>query len=154
MKHIKSESGASAVELALLLPLLVLLLLGTIDFGRVFYGAITITNAARAGASEGSLGLVRSGQKADIETRVCNEAATLNLCTFPDIPEVVVERYCECPEGTETVPPLCDFDDTSCGQLPLVFLKVGVNWTFNTIVDYPGIPDSINIYREAIMRVQ
>jgi hypothetical protein len=39
------------VELALLLPLLLVLLLGTIDFGRAFFGWVAVTNAARVGAN-------------------------------------------------------------------------------------------------------
>jgi Flp pilus assembly protein TadG len=42
--------GAVAAELALILPLLVLLVLGTVDFGRFAYTYIAVTNAARAGA--------------------------------------------------------------------------------------------------------
>lgn len=44
------ERGANLVELALLLPLLVLLLVGVADFGRAFNSYIIITNASREGA--------------------------------------------------------------------------------------------------------
>jgi Flp pilus assembly protein TadG len=44
------ERGANLVELALLLPLLVLLLVGVADFGRAFNSHIIITNASREGA--------------------------------------------------------------------------------------------------------
>ncbi len=42
--------GASAVELALLLPALLIMLLGVVDFCRLFYAYTTITNCARNGA--------------------------------------------------------------------------------------------------------
>lgn len=44
------ERGQSLVEMALVLPLLLLLLVGIIDFGRAFNNYIIITNAAREGA--------------------------------------------------------------------------------------------------------
>jgi Flp pilus assembly protein TadG len=44
-----SERGAAAVEFALLLPLLLMLVLGTIEFGRAYNAQITLTNAARDG---------------------------------------------------------------------------------------------------------
>jgi Flp pilus assembly protein TadG len=44
------DRGAAAVEFALLLPLLLLLLFGIIDFGRALNAQITITQAAREGA--------------------------------------------------------------------------------------------------------
>ena len=47
---VNSDRGAVAVEFALLLPLLVLLIFGMIDFGRAINAQITITQAAREGA--------------------------------------------------------------------------------------------------------
>jgi Flp pilus assembly protein TadG len=46
-----SRRGASAAELAIILPLLVTITLACIDFGRFAYSYIALTNAARAGAS-------------------------------------------------------------------------------------------------------
>lgn len=45
-----NERGAVAVEFALVLPALLLLVLGIIDFGRVFDAQQTLTFAARSGA--------------------------------------------------------------------------------------------------------
>lgn len=44
------ERGAAAVEFALVLPVLVMLVLGIIDFGQVFNAQQTLTYAARSGA--------------------------------------------------------------------------------------------------------
>lgn len=44
------ERGAAAVEFALVLPALLLLVLGIIDFGRIFSAQQTLTYAARSGA--------------------------------------------------------------------------------------------------------
>jgi hypothetical protein len=48
-----SQSGASAIEFALVLPVLILLLLGIVEFGTLFYDKAMITNASREGAREG-----------------------------------------------------------------------------------------------------
>ena len=45
-----ASRGQSLVETALILPLLVLLLVMAIDFGRVFFGWVALQNAARIGA--------------------------------------------------------------------------------------------------------
>jgi Flp pilus assembly protein TadG len=50
------DRGAAAVELALVLPLLLLLLFGIVDFGRMLHAQITLTEAAREGARAESLG--------------------------------------------------------------------------------------------------
>jgi Flp pilus assembly protein TadG len=49
MQRLKTETGAVAVEFALLLPVLLLILLGIIEFGRAFNTQITLTQAAREG---------------------------------------------------------------------------------------------------------
>jgi hypothetical protein len=43
--------GQALVEFALVLPILALLLVVAIDFGRVFFGWVSLTNAARIGAN-------------------------------------------------------------------------------------------------------
>ena len=56
-KKLQSESGASAVEFALLLPVLMMILFGIIEFGLALYRQAILTNASREGAR---LGIVQS----------------------------------------------------------------------------------------------
>lgn len=48
----QSDSGAAMVEFALIAPLLLLLVFGTIEFGRAYNVQNTLTHAAREGARE------------------------------------------------------------------------------------------------------
>jgi len=48
-----NEQGVAAAEFALVLPVLLLLLFGTIEFGMMMYGREIVTNAAREGARAG-----------------------------------------------------------------------------------------------------
>ncbi len=50
------DRGATAVEFALLLPVLMLIVFGTIDFGRALNAQITLTQAAREGVRLDALG--------------------------------------------------------------------------------------------------
>ena len=52
----KSEYGQSLVELALVLPLIVVVLFGTMEFGQVFQAYLTITSASREGARTAVIG--------------------------------------------------------------------------------------------------
>jgi Flp pilus assembly protein TadG len=48
-----NQSGASAIEFALILPVLLLFLFGIIEFSVLFYNKAMITNASREGARAG-----------------------------------------------------------------------------------------------------
>lgn len=50
----RRRSGQGLVELALALPVLLLILLGTVDLGRMFFDYTEIRNAAREGAGVGA----------------------------------------------------------------------------------------------------
>jgi Flp pilus assembly protein TadG len=49
-RFLRTEKGQAMVEFALVLPLLIALLCGIIDFGWLYYNQITLSNAAREGA--------------------------------------------------------------------------------------------------------
>jgi Flp pilus assembly protein TadG len=51
----RARRGAAAVETALLPPFLCFVLLATVEFGRVFYYSVIVSNCARNGALMGSL---------------------------------------------------------------------------------------------------
>ncbi|MDR6413624.1 pilus assembly protein [Pseudarthrobacter sulfonivorans] len=55
MKPKQKERGAVAVEMAVLLPLLLLILIGTMEFGRVFNIQNSLTQAAREGARDAAI---------------------------------------------------------------------------------------------------
>lgn len=49
-----TQEGQSLVELALLLPILLLIMAGVLDLGRAFHAYVTVANAAREGARYGA----------------------------------------------------------------------------------------------------
>jgi hypothetical protein len=64
-----SERGAELIEFALVLPLLLLLLLGIVDFGFLFQRLEVVTNAAREGAR---IAVLPSYLPDDVKNRVCS----------------------------------------------------------------------------------
>jgi Flp pilus assembly protein TadG len=52
---LREESGATAVEFVLILPLLLALIIGLIDFGRIGFVQVSVTAASREGARFSSL---------------------------------------------------------------------------------------------------
>ena len=80
MKRQARARGQSAVELAVCLPLLLLMVVGLLDLGRAFNAYIVITNAAREGAYYGSL---YPSPHSDVQQWAVNEAqgSGINLTT-------------------------------------------------------------------------
>lgn len=68
------EEGQSMVEFAMVLPVLILLLMGIIEFGRVISAYMVINNLAREGARFAAVGKTDS----QITTLLFNESATLD----------------------------------------------------------------------------
>ena len=82
----RDEDGAAAVEFAFLLPLLVLLLFGFIQFGIALNTRIQATNAAREAARAAVVGIDDWGDVGGLEfwesTRQRAGVADISDCTF------------------------------------------------------------------------
>jgi Flp pilus assembly protein TadG len=64
--RLRSEAGAELVEFALVLPLLLLVLGGIVDFGMLLQRQQVVTNAAREGARLAAVGY----SETDVQSRV------------------------------------------------------------------------------------
>ncbi len=83
--------GQALVEFALVLPVLALLLVLAIDFGRVFFGWVSVTNAARIGANFAGQHpnlLANSGERDDYEVLI-GDAVTGCTLTPSDLNSAV-----------------------------------------------------------------
>ena len=67
----RKEDGAELIEMAIVLPLLLLIIMGIVDFGFMFQRYVVLTNAAAEGARVASLPGYTS---ADVTSRVASYA--------------------------------------------------------------------------------
>ena len=74
-KSNRSERGQSLVELAITLPLLIILLLGTLDFGMAIFSYSMLRDSAQEGAFYGSF---NPANVAEIENRARNISPRTN----------------------------------------------------------------------------
>jgi len=83
---VRKSRGQSLVEFALVLPLLMVILLFTVDFGRVFLGWVELNNAARIAANYAAAGQppLTSTQRDQYRAIVGRETAALN-CDLPTV---------------------------------------------------------------------
>jgi len=75
-KNLSGEKGASAVEFAIILPILVVLIFGIVQLGLAFNKYISLTHAGREGARMAAVGLYEDPYF-DFEQAVRDSAPTV-----------------------------------------------------------------------------
>ena len=83
--RLRSERGAELVEFVFILPVLLLVVAGIIDFGFLFQRYESLTNAAREGAR---VGILPGYQEADVISRVNAFVAAAGLPVLATPPVV------------------------------------------------------------------
>lgn len=156
-----SHSGQALVELAFLLPMLVLLAVGIIEIGRYAYIGILVGNAARAGSAYGAQSLpqsvdttgIASAAKFDFAGAAAGNTSKNGLT--PGSLTVTSAVSCGC-DNAGTV------NGVGCNAVGagtcatghwVVTLTVTASGTFTGLFNYPGIPSSISVLRTSSMRV-
>src|SRR4029077_3797357 len=131
--------GQSAVELALLAPVLVLVLVVAADFSRVYYMSIEAANAARAGVQYGAQSTSKASDTAGMQQAALNDASDISGLT------ATASNLCECPPSTSHVP--CSL--TTCSGMEM-YVQVNTSAHFQTLVHYPGVPSTVTLNESAL----
>ena len=131
----KNQEGSSIVEFSLCAVLLVMVLLGVVEMGRMILVYTTISNAARAGAryaivhggdrgGTGATGSSGSGNVTQVQTVVQNfaSAGSVNL----PVGDITVSY----PQASSTGP--C----TTAGNLAGCTVKVAIAYPFTPLLGY------------------
>lgn len=158
----RGMAGHGAVELAIALPLLMVFVFGAGDFGRIFYAAISVANAAEAGALYGSYTVGNSLDTTGISTAVTNDTQDLSGVT------VSSTTYCECPDQS-SISCNASYTCTSGGGVGVggttlkkrLYSKVTANYSFNEVpvvqvwaYGQSLLPSTVTISKQVVMRVQ
>jgi Flp pilus assembly protein TadG len=142
MKRRGDERGASAVEFALVVPILLMLVFGIIDFGLMIRANTVLANAAREGARNGSI----SHSEDVIEDTV--EASLSGI--DPDEVEVTVACKTPAPEVDCTG----SFDDAvESGGKVVVTLEYRYGWV-TPVAALVGLGDGVDLAKTVEMRVE
>ena len=154
----RRQRGSVLAEFAVCIPVILLMVLGAIDFGRVWTLATASANAAQAGAQYGAQSVPLSADLVGIRAAVVSDLQSSVVLRAgaddggPVITDFTItpERYCECSNGVG----IGCTDTCFGGAKPLVFVSVQVASTFKTLFDYPGIPSEIPVTRAAVLRAR
>jgi Flp pilus assembly protein TadG len=117
----KHSTGQSLVELALTLPLLILILIGVLDLGRMLNAYVTIQNASREGARYGTdYPNDIAGIRQHVQTEAANSGITITNAMIPDPTVQNDGTYKDAPNNTQ----------------PNQSITVRVNYPFALITTY------------------
>jgi Flp pilus assembly protein TadG len=139
----RRRCGAAAVELAVLLPFLCFLFVVAVDYGRIFYFAVTLQNCARNGAYYASNYPNNSYVYNDIYGyKSLDDAVMRDAGNLTPAPTYAVAY------GTNPNGPFLDSTSTAGG-----YTQVTVTWTFQSVTNFPGIPGTVALSRHTVMQV-
>lgn len=149
------QRGAALIEFALVTPLLIMVLIGFIEVGRLAYFSIEVANAAHAGAQYGAISYRNAGgsgmgvaaQKdgqnsvSALQTTADYVCACWNPSTASETPSAPTQAACgvRCSTGGHSV----------------TYARVSVTGTMYALFNYTalGLPSQWAVTRVATMRV-
>lgn len=120
------RQGAAAVELAVLLPLLMFLFLITIDYSRIYYFSIIVSNCARNGAIFGSDPYLAS--------RTTTPYTDVQSAALADAKDLSPQPTVQTTYGSD-------------------YVEVSVTYPFTTLTNYPGLPKQVDVKRTVRMQI-
>lgn len=142
-KLAKSDGGAAAVEFALILPMLVFLVLGVTELGKIVYYRSVLESAARAGTQAAFSATMTTSAQITAAQTTMETAADLAI-TNSGIGGTVVSTgaiACECSDGTSVA---CATGSCASGSKRYI-ATVTMTRTYTPIINLTNLPGGFNI---------
>lgn len=144
-RALRDQSGASAAEFVLILPILAILLFGAVDVGGLAWAKIQVGAAARAGAT---YALTNGFDEAGINSAVTNATGLTVTAGTP-------AQIFGCPDLASGIVEVED-DSVACpgsGELPGDYVTVGASADYIPIFGWPGLANPVPLSAEAKVRI-
>ncbi len=142
-ESLRCESGSALLELALILPLIVLMLVGVFDLGLGIQQSLIVSEAARAGTAFGQI----PGN--DTNLSGMKQAATLTATGLQSFTAVASE-FCSC---TPTGSVISCTSSCPAGS-PLAYVQVKTSAVLPALFNNDGMPASFNLTGFSAVRVR
>jgi Flp pilus assembly protein TadG len=154
MLTLKREEGQALVETALSMTLLILMMLGAVEFGQMAFSAIAIGNAAKAAAQYAAQSHVTAADLAGMQQAAQNEYPTPSSLTLVS-PTATSGYACTC-AGTG-VSVVCTNNSVSSPACPGSYMEVTVTVqtqvSFTPGIHIPGLPGPFQLKGTAKQKV-
>jgi Flp pilus assembly protein TadG len=143
-----ADHGSALVELALVIPILLLFVTGAIDIGHAGYVGLEVQSAAHAGVQYGSLN--------PSDTAGVTAAARQSAPNLANLTVSAPTWGCECSDGSSysascVTTPVCVASNTR-GSNVVHRVQVTTSVVYRTLLPWPGIPSSITMSSKATLR--
>lgn len=136
------QTGASAVEFALVAPMLIALVVGLADFGSALRERMQLTAAAHAGIQYAA----RNPDNPGGISSAVNAASSIPSARLT----VSTTTACECADGSAVA---CAGGACPAGSAR-TYVTVAVSESYPLLFDYPGLGTSISLSAQASQRIE
>ena len=131
----RARPGTTAVEFAIVVPIMLAIVLACVDLGRFAYNYIAVTNAARAGAAYG----------------IMNSYSSSTLSTWTAaVKQAAKDEMAQQPGYDSSSLNVTVTTTTESSGLHRV--RVSATYPFQTVVNWPGIPSQLTLSGVVEMR--
>jgi Flp pilus assembly protein TadG len=144
-KLIRCRGGASAVEFAIVAPVLLLMTICTFDLGIGFYRYLQVETAAGVGARYATL---HGFDSTAIGSAITNATSYSGISASP-----TPSTFCGCPSGSGISAATCGSTCTG-GAVAGTYVKVSAQTSYSPIMSYPLMPSSFLLSAQSTMRIQ
>ena len=142
LKKLGCERGQSLIELAVSVPVLAMLLFGSIETAKVIYAFVEVSDAAMAGVQYGTRNPISAADSAGIQNAAAADVPNLNINTTSSL-------SCICSDGSASN---CQTTDCPNSNIETV-VTVQTQSTIDPMIHLPGLPDTYTVQGQAIQKV-
>jgi len=147
---VSNDKGQAVIEMMILLPVFLVLMIGTVEFGRLAYAYIEVADAARAGVQYGALNHATASDNTGMQQAAINDAPDVYGLTATS------SHSCAC-SNAPALSVSCTATPPCTGTNRLIeWVQVNTSVQVDPVFRFPGIPPAgknFVLKGQAIMRV-
>ncbi|HEV2325668.1 MAG TPA: TadE family protein [Terracidiphilus sp.] len=142
LKKLACRRGQSLVELAVSVPVLGLLIFGSVETAKVIYASIELSDAAMAGVQYATRNPIAAADSNGIQNAAAADAPNLAINTTSSL-------SCICSDGSASN---CQPIDCPTSNIETI-VTVQTQSTIDPMIHIPGLPNTYTVQGQAIQKV-